>query len=176
MNEEINDAYNIRQFLNSVPSEIVSIRPRIPVEEFTDDILPFELYRNTRDNIENIADQINKSFYFGIYDGAAVLMRRFVEMLLILSFKEIGAEEEIRNPDDGDYLQLSRIINRAAQNKVLDLSKNAKVYLSVFKEKGDLSAHNPFHISFKRDLELLQPKYRHLIQELFAKANIRKRA
>ena len=43
-----------------------------------------------------------------------------------------------------------------------------------FKEKGDLSAHNPFHTSVKRDLELIQPKYRHLVQELFYKAGILK--
>lgn len=171
MNDEISDTESLRQFINSLPSEIVSIRPRIPVEEFTDDILPFGLYRGTRDNIEKIADQINKSFYYEIYDGTAVLMRRLIEMLLILAFKEIGQEDSIRG-SDGNYLQLSQIINLAIPNKALDLTRNAKTYLSIFKEKGDLSAHNPFHISFKRDLELLQPKYRHLIQELLHKARI----
>ena len=171
MNDEITDAQSLRKFINSLPSEIASIRPRIPVEEFTDDILPFELYQGTRDNIEKIADQINKSFYFGIYDGAAVLMRRLVEMLLILAFKELGEENKIRDTD-GDYFQLSKIINEAVKNRKLDLTRNAKTYLGIFKEKGDLSAHNPFHISFKRDLELLQLKYRHLIQELLIKARI----
>lgn len=175
MSDEIEDAQSLRRFISGLPSDIVSIRPRIPVEEFTDDILPFELYRHTRDNIENIADQINKSFYFGIYDGASVLMRRLVEMLLILAFKETGEEDEIRG-SDGDYFQLSKIINEAIKNRKLDLTRNSKTYLGIFKEKGDLSAHNPFHISFKRDLELLQPKYRHLIQELFIKAGISKRS
>ena len=173
MTKETTNVQNIRKFLHSLPPDVVSIRPGLPIEEYTDDIIPFELYRNTRDNIEKITDQINKSFYFGIYDGASILMRRLVEMLLILSFKEIGEENNIKNTD-GDYFQLSKIITEAIANKKLDLSRNAKTYLNIFKEKGDLSAHNPFHISFKRDLELLQLKYRHLIQELLYKANILK--
>lgn len=171
MNEDIFETDNIRKFLQSLPSDVISIRPGIPVEEYSDDIIPFELYRNTRDNIVKIADQINKSFYFDIYDGASILMRRLVEMLLILTFKEIGEENNIKDTD-GDYFQLSKIISEAVSNKHLDLSRNAKNYLNLFKEKGDLSAHNPFHLCLKRDLELLQPKYRHLIQELLYKSQI----
>jgi len=174
MNEDLDYIRNARRFIDSLPSETV-VKPRKapPEETYTDEILPFDLYRGKRQNIERIADQINKSFFYGIYDGAAVLMRRLVEMLLILSFKEIGREDRIKG-SDGNYLQLSQIINEAVQNKALDLSRNAKNYLSLFKEKGDLSAHNPFHLSVKRDLELLQLKYRHLMQELFYKSQILK--
>jgi hypothetical protein len=174
MNEDLKHISNVRRFIDSLPSEtLVKPRKALLEEVYTDDILPFELYKGKRQNIESIADQINKSFFYGIYDGTAVLMRRLVEMLLILSFKEIGQEDRIKG-SDGNYLQLLQIINEAIQNKALDLTRNAKDYLKPFKEKGDLSAHNPFHISVKRDLELIQPKYRHLVQELFYKAGILK--
>jgi hypothetical protein len=140
-------------------------------EEYTDDILPFDLYRNTRQNIEKIADQINKSFYYDIYDGAAILMRRLIEMLLVLAFKKTGEEDSIRG-SDGNYLQLSEIINCAIQNRQLDLSRNAKAYLGIFKETGDLSAHNPFHNCRKKDLELIQHKFRSLVEELFYKGGV----
>lgn len=174
MNRDLIYIHNVRRFIDTLPERAL-IKPRraAPEEGYTDDIVPFELYRGTRQNIEKIADQINKSFYFGIYDGAAVLMRRLVEMLLILAFQEIGQEGSIRGAD-GNYLQLSQIINEAVQNKGLDLSRNAKTYLGLLKEKGDLSAHNPFHVTFKKDLELLQPKFRHIVQELFCKAGILK--
>ncbi len=174
MNRDLIYIHNVRRFIDSLP-EVALMEPRRapPEEVYTDDIVPFELYRGTRQNIERIADQINKSFHFGIYDGAAVLMRRLIEMLLILAFRQIKQEDIIRGTD-GNYLQLSQIINEATQNKALDLSRNAKPYLGIFKEKGDLSAHNPFHITLKRDLELLQPKFRHLVQELFYKAGILK--
>jgi len=172
MNKDLEYILNVRKFIKSLPSETIAKPRKAPPEEaYTDDILPFDLYKGKRQNIESIADQINKSFFYGIYDGTAVLMRRLVEMLLILSFKEIGQEDRIKG-SDGNYLQLSQIINEAIQNKNLDLSRNSKVYLGLFKEKGDLSAHNPFHITLKRDIELLQPKFRHLVQELLYKAGI----
>jgi hypothetical protein len=140
-------------------------------EEYDDDILPFELYRKTRQNIERIADQINKSFHFEIYDGTAVLMRRLIEMLLILAFKQIGEEDCIRG-SEGNYLPLSDIVNCAVQNRHLDLSRNAKGYLGIFKEAGDLSAHNPFHNCRKKDLELVRHKFRSLVEELLYKGGI----
>lgn len=174
MNRDLTYINNVRRFIGSLPEEALVKLRKVPLEEvYTDDIVPFELYRGTRQNIELIADQINKSFYFGIYDGAAVLMRRLIEMLLILAFQEIDQEDGIRGAD-GNYQPLSQIINEAVQNKTLGLSRNAKTYLGLFKEQGDLSAHNPFHIAFRRDLELLQPKFRHLVQELFNKAGISK--
>lgn len=174
MNEDLIYIRNVRRFIESLPREAFA-KPRKALleEEYTDDILPFDLYRGTRQNIVKIADQINKSFYYGIYDGAAVLMRRLVEMLLILAFKEVGQEDCIRG-SDGNYLQLSQIIGQVITNKELDLSRNAKGYLGIFKEKGDLSAHNPFYNCRQKDLQLIQHKFRSLIEELFYKASILK--
>lgn len=171
MNEDLD---YIRRFIDSLPNETLAQprKPR-PAETYTDDILPFDLYIGTRQNIEKIANQINKSFYYGIYDGASVLMRRLVEMLLILAFKEIKQEDSIRDSDD-NYLQLSQLINQAAQNKQIDLTQNAKKYLRIFKEHGDLSAHNPFYNCRQKDLQNVQHKYRSLFEELLYKAGVLK--
>lgn len=174
MNKDIAYIQNIRRFIESIPSETYPKPRKAPIEEeFSDDILPFDLYRGTRQNIEKIADQINKSFYYSIYDGASVLMRRLVEMLLILAFKEIKQEDSIRG-SDGNYLQLSQIIYQAIQNNQIDLTRNAKEYLNIFKERGDLSAHNPFYNCRKKDLQNVQHKYRSLIEELFYKSGVHK--
>jgi hypothetical protein len=164
----------VRAFISSLPRDLQVGSPDTSNDTyFDDDMLPFDLYRGTRQNIERVADQINKSFHFGIYDGCAVLMRRLIEMLLILAFKNFSAEKEIRD-EAGDYLTLSQIINKAINNKVIDLSRNAKEYLDPFREKGNLSAHNPFHNALRKDMELVQPKFRHLVEELFYKAGILK--
>ena len=174
MNEDLEYIRNIRRFVDSLPSEAVAKPRKAPPEEaYTDDVLPFDLYKNTRQNIEKIGDQINKSFYYAIYDGTSVLMRRLVEMLLILAFKEVGQEDYIRG-SDGNYLQLSQIISQALSNKKLDLTKNAKEYLGIFKERGDLSAHNPFYTCRKKDIQPIQHKFRSLVEELFYKAGILK--
>lgn len=161
-----------RNYLASLPDDILGKKGKIHHNgDFSDEILPFDLYAHTRQNIERIADQINKSFYYGIYDGCAVLMRRLIEMLLILAFKEHKIESEIRG-SDGNYINLSSIIDKAVVNSTIDLSKSAKEYLDIFREKGNLSAHNHFHNARKKDLELIQPKFRHLVEELFYKAGI----
>lgn len=174
MNEDLEYIHNLRRFIKSLPSETLAKPRKAPLEEtYTDDILPFDLYKGTRQNIEKVAEQINKSFHYGIYDGSAVLMRRLVEMLLILAFKEIGQEDSIRG-SDGNYIQLSQIINKAVHNKALDFTRNAKEYLGIFKEKGDLSAHNPFYNCRKKDLQLVQHGFRTLVEELLHKAGILK--
>ena len=172
MNDDLNYIRSVREFIDSLPSEARLKPPKVPIEEaYTDDILPFTIYRDTRKNVVKIADQINKAFHHGIYDGTAVLMRRLVEMLLILSFKEIGQEDSIRG-SGGNYLQLSQIINQAVPNKILDLTRNSKDYLVLFKDYGDLSAHNPFYNCTRKDLQNVQHKYRALVEELLYKAGI----
>jgi hypothetical protein len=163
-----------KAFIANLPEELSGQvnKPRLN-GSLTDDILPFDLYRNTRQNIERIADQINKSFSHEIYDGCAVLMRRLIEMLLILSYKEHKIDSEIRGNDE-NYINLSEIINKAVSSRTLDLSKSAKEYLDIFREKGNLSAHNHFHNARKKDIELVQIKFRHLVEELFYKAGILK--
>lgn len=163
---------NIRNFVNSLPEETSSKSQKLCISElYTDDILPFELYRGTRMNIEKIADQINKSFYYGVYDGTAVLMRRLIEMLLILAFKYYKQDDYIRSPDD-NYIQLTGIINQSIQNRELDLTRNTKDYLKIFKDQGGLSAHNPFHNCLKKDIVLVQSKFRVIIEELLYKSGI----
>ncbi len=172
MNKNLVSLNNIRVFIDTLPEELSNKYKKVLLPEtFTDDIIPFELYRGTRRNIENIADQINKSFHYGINDGTAVLMRRLIEMLYILAFKNINQEDCIRGTD-GNYMQLSGIINQAIQNRQLDLSRNAKEYSRVFREQGGLSAHNLFHNCRKKDIELIQPKFRVLVEELLYKAGI----
>jgi hypothetical protein len=174
MNKDLAYIRNIRKFIENIPPETRPKRRKVTIEEeFSDDILPFELYQGTRKNIEKVANQINKSFYYGIYDATSVLMRRLVEMLLILTFKEVKQEDSIRDSAE-NYLQLSEIINQAKQNKQIDLTRNAKGYLNIFKEHGDLSAHNPFYNCTLKDLQNVQHKYRSLIEELFYKSGIRK--
>jgi hypothetical protein len=141
------------------------------LDNYPDDILPFDVYRGKRTNITKIGDQINKAYYYGVWDGCAVLMRRLIEMLLVLAFKEHKIENEIIS-SDGKYFELSRIINAAKSNRILDLSQKTKEYLEPFRDKGNLSAHHIFYNAVKKDLELVQPMFRPLVEELLYKAGI----
>jgi hypothetical protein len=58
-------------------------------------ILPEADYEKTRGYIERLAKQINAAYEQNIFDGCAVLMRRLVEILLILSYQKLAIDHEI---------------------------------------------------------------------------------
>jgi len=163
----------ISDYIASVPKELLAdYKP--PIDTFSDDIIPFEIYKETRGHIERIADQINKSFHFGIYDGCLVLMRRLVETLLILAYRAHNIELDILD-ENNNHLKLSKIIDKATNNKILALTKNAKQSLKPFALGGNLSAHNIYFCARLSDFNPhFRLEFRSLIEELLNKANILK--
>ncbi len=173
MNEDQRHYIYRLQELHKKLSKILPAKPRevIQPDDYPDDILPFELYRGKREQVTRICDQINKAYYFGIYDGCAVLMQRLIEMLLVLSYINYKIEDEIKDAD-GNYKDLSIIVANAKSNKVLGLTRNAKEYLEPFREKGNWSAHNYFFHARQKDIKPFQPHFRTLVEELLYKAGI----
>lgn len=162
----------VRKYVESLPRDILRERAEmVPPSKVEDVILPFELYRGTRRNIERIADEINLSFQHDIFDGCAVLIRRLIEILLVLSFKFHGINDEIKDAD-GNYEQLSSIIIKAVGSKTLDLSRNTRKYLPKLCEQGNLSAHNIFYCAGARDFDEVKLPLRVVITELLQKAGV----
>ena len=135
-------------------------------------ILPEVDYQKTRGYIESLAKQINACFEHNIFDGCAVLMRRLVEVLLILSYRNLKIESAIQDAN-GNYFMLDGIINDAKTNGTLALSRNSKNNLDTFRQLGNFSAHK---IEYTCRREYITPQiqeYRALISELLHKAGIR---
>lgn len=170
----MNDWYErITNYVASLPKELL-VDYRISSDEYSDDVIPFEIYRETRGYIERIADQINKAFHFKIYDGCLVLMRRLIETLLILAFRELKIESEILD-EQGNHLQLSKIIDKAMTSQTLALTKNSKQSLKPFALGGNLSAHNLYFCARSTDLNShFRLQFRSLVEELLNKAGILK--
>ena len=137
-----------------------------------DTILPSSLLNNTRGFIESLSRQVNASYQFNIFDGCAVLMRRLLEILLIMSFENQGAASEIKNPD-GTYVTLDNIIKTAKQSKALALSRDTKQTIDVFRELGNFSAHKIYYNARRNDIDQIKLKYRATIEELLYKAGLR---
>lgn len=136
-------------------------------------ILPEVEYKDAWGYIQALAKQINSSYEHNAFDGCAVLMRRLVEILLILCYRHMGTEDDIRDAA-GNYQMLERIVTHAKGNRTLDLSRNGKESLDLFRELGNFSAHK---IEYLCRREYIQPeigKYRALFVELIHKAGIRK--
>ena len=99
------------------------------------------LVAGTRGYLERIADQINGTYENGWYDACAVMLRRFVEMLIIETYIAKNIEERIKDAE-GDFVSLRTLIDRACSEPSFNLSRNTKRVLTRLKKLGDLSAHN----------------------------------
>jgi hypothetical protein len=143
-------------------------------QEIIDDgtILPPVDYEKTHGYIEKIAKQINGSYEHNLFDGCAVLMRRLVEILLILSYRKLNIESAIKDAAN-NYLMLERIIADAKNNTTLDLSRNSKGSLEVFRILGNFSAHKVEYTCHREYIQPHIPDYRALIVELLHKAGLR---
>jgi hypothetical protein len=136
-------------------------------------ILPEVEYRGTRGYIEVLAKQINASYEHNLFDGCAVLMRRLLEILLVLSYRNLGIDDAIKDPS-GNYQMLEGIVANAKANKTLNLSRNSKATAETFRELGNFSAHK---IEYTCRREYLAPEiqaYRAIVTELLHKSGIRK--
>lgn len=135
-------------------------------------ILPEVDYQKTRGYIEILAKQINASYENNLFDGCAVLMRRVLEVLLILSYRHLKVESTIQD-GNGNYLTLDGIIGDAKTNSTLALSRNSKVCLDTFRQLGNFSAHK---IEYTCRREYIAPHiqdFRALVAELLHKSGIR---
>ncbi len=143
-------------------------------QEVMDDgtILPASLYDKTRGYIESLAKQINRSYEENIFDGCAVLMRRLEEVLLIMAYDHLGITATIKDAN-GNYLLLERIVNNAESNTTLNLSRNSKKSIDVFRELGNYSAHKITYTCRREYIKEKIDEYRALVDELLHKAGLR---
>jgi len=138
----------------------------------TGTILPAADYQKTRGYIESLAKQINAAYEHNIFDGCAVLMRRLVEILLILSYQKLGIDAAIKD-SSGNYFLLDGIISDARNNTMLNLSRNSKKTVDVFRTLGNFSAHKIEYICRREYIREEITPFRALVSELLHKSGIR---
>ncbi len=138
-----------------------------------DSILPIGLYSQTRGFIENICMQINASYENNIFDGCAILMRRLIEILLILGYKSINREEEILE-ESGSFKSLSYIVKYTNSKRVFGLTKDTYEILDDFRELGNFSAHKIQYNCKKGDISKLKMKFRVAVEELLYASKLKK--
>lgn len=135
-------------------------------------ILPAILYEGTPGYLQSLAKQVNASYECNIFDGAAVLMRRMEEVLLILSYENLGISAEIRGQDN-NYFLLEKIVANAVANPKLALSRTSKVAIETFRKLGNYSAHKVTYTCKREYIAEKIDDYRALIDELLHKAGLK---
>lgn len=141
--------------------------------ESDDHIIPVPIYLNTRGYIECLSKQINSSYENNIYDGCAVLMRRLFEILLIHTYQHVGIDQEIKDHLD-NYKMLESIVANAKTNSKLNLSRNLKENLDIYRNLGNFSAHKIHFNARKSDIDKIKLLFRVDVEELLYKAGIKK--
>lgn len=134
-------------------------------------ILPNALFSDLPPNVQSLCKQINASYENNLFDCTAVIMRRLLESLLVLSYQKAGIESEIMN---GNYhVTLDKIIKNAEANKTLTLSGNTRKDMVLFKDLGNYSAHKIWYNCTQGDIKPHLLKYRAIIEELLYKAGLK---
>ena len=134
-------------------------------------ILPDDLFNLLPTNVQSLCKQINASYENNLFDCAAVIMRRLLETLLVLSYQKAGVETDIMN---GNYhVTLDKIIKNAEQNVALALSANTKKDMALFKDLGNYSAHKIWYNCTQGDIKPHILKYRAIIEELMYKSGLK---
>ena len=136
-------------------------------------ILPDEIFSGLPSNFQTICKQINASYENNLYDCSAVIMRRLLEGLLVLSFQNANIESEIMDKNGHYHLSLDKIIKKAEQNTVLAFSANTKNDMKLFKDLGNYSAHKIWYNCTQSDLKPHLLKYRAIIEELLYKSGMK---
>jgi hypothetical protein len=137
-----------------------------------DSIIPESLLQKDRAFILMLIKQINSSYENNIFDGCAVLMRRLMEILLILSYQESKIEANIQD-SNGEFKQLNFIIDDAKKNQTLKLSRNTKEHLETFRKLGNFSAHKIYYNANRKDISAIILDYKAIIEELLYKSGLR---
>ena len=134
-------------------------------------VLPNEIFVNIPQYLQVICKQINASFENNLYDCSAVMMRRLLETLLVLSYQNLNIESEITEKR-GKHFSLDKMIKNAVQNSKLALSSNTKQDMTKIKNIGNYSAHKIWYHATRSDIEKYITDYRLIIEELLCKAGL----
>lgn len=107
---------------------------------------------------------MNGCFASAWYDACAVMMRRLLETVIIEAFEAYKLDSVIKN-SQGDFIQLTDLVNAAISERTWNLSRNAKKALPQLRDVGHISAHSRRFTAQKNDIEKVLPHCRIALEE-----------
>jgi len=139
--------------------------------ESDSEIIDEQKFSGKRQYLDQLIYQINHSYANNCYDAAAVLMRRLFEVMLVLSYQNLGIDSEIKDAAGNGYIMLEGIVKNAKSNQTLKLSR-IKNEFDTFRVVGNFSAHNITYTAGKKDIDDIKINYRVMLEELYNKAGL----
>lgn len=147
-----------------------ALKPK-PLPE-SDSVFPTELFIDTRDYIERVVEQINKSYDAKLWDCTAVMCRRLLETLIIETYEKAGRAPDIKGSDD-QFFMLNGLISYLERDTSINVGRSALKGLKDFKQLGDLSAHNRRFNARQDDIDRVRAGLRVASEELLHLSNLR---
>jgi hypothetical protein len=138
----------------------------------TEQVLPFAVVKQTRTYLEKIVTQGNGCYEHQWFDACSVMIRRLVETLIIELYEAKAKASDIKDAN-GDYLMLSRLIDKTLADKSWSLNRESKRTLPLVKTLGDRSAHNRRYVATKKDVDNVIPGLRVLADDLLHLAGLK---
>ena len=94
---------------------------------------------------------------------------------MIHCFEHCGIEDEAKD-EEGNYLKLKTLINKAKSRTEVALSPSSKKAIDDFRDLGNLSAHRIAYNCRRDDIRTLRLEYRAIVEELLYKAGLKSSA
>ncbi|MEH2146056.1 hypothetical protein, partial [Nostoc sp.] len=105
----------------------------------TEQVLPLSTVQNTRGYIEKIILQANGCYEHQWYDACSVMIRRFIETLIIEVYEAHGKDFEIKDAN-GDFLMLRNLIDQILSRACHQLGKLKSELLKKSKKQENNDA------------------------------------
>jgi hypothetical protein len=138
----------------------------------SEQVLPMDVVRGTRGYFVNIVTQANGNYEHGWFDACSVMIRKFVEILIIEVYEKHHKESDIKDAN-GDFLMLSRLIDKTITDPMWNLNRNTKKGLGPIKDLGDKAAHARRFIATKADVDKVIPSLRDISDEFLHLAGLK---
>ncbi len=138
----------------------------------TEQILPLAVVQGTQTYLEKIIVQANGCFEHQWFDACSVMIRKFVEILIIEVYEANGKSTEIKGAN-GEFLMLRDLVGKILGQTYWNLGRETKKELPNIKSLGDRSAHNRRFMATKHDIEKVIPGLRVTADELLHLAKLK---
>jgi hypothetical protein len=124
-----------------------------------------------RGYLMSIGRQMNGCHEAGWFDACAVMMRRLIELAIIEAFEGKGVANKAQDAQ-GNFFQLTDLINAALAEPALRLSRNARQALPRLRNVGHRTAHGRYFNAHSEDIEQVRDGCRVVVEEFLHHAGL----
>jgi hypothetical protein len=126
----------------------------------------------TRGYLEKVVQQANGCYEHQWFDACAVMVRKFIEILIIEVFEAHGKAADIQDGDK-NYYMLGELVDRLLADATWTVGRKTKKYLPEIKTSGNRSAHNRRYVATRQDIDKFIPGLRVVADELLHLAKLK---